>query len=234
MTTDKPKIAITKPHGEEYPAYLCLAAGVRLAGGDPFAVTSQSINDDTVFDGVVIGGGQDVFPMLYDDTPKHGYAYDQPRDEMDMRIVEKAAEDGTPVLGVCRGAQLINVVRGGSLHMSVNKAYEDADYPDSLLAKVFYRKKIVTEAGSLIRQALRRRLARVNSLHKQSVKRLGDGLVATAKEDNGVIQAIEDPEHPFFMGVQFHPEFMLHRTQFRRIFELLIEHAKKRSTAHAA
>jgi len=221
-----PKIAITKPDAKDRAAYLCLAAAIRLAGGRPFAVTAETMDKAASYDGVVVGGGQDILPMLYDDQPQQGRVYDEPRDRMDVDIVTRAVDHGTPVLGICRGAQLMNVVRGGSLHLSTRAAYEDADYPDSLLAKIFFRKQIITEAGSLIRQAVGRRLARVNSLHEQSVRKLGTGLVATARETNGVIQAIEDPKHPFFLGVQFHPEFLIHRSRFRRIFELFVSRAK--------
>lgn len=228
----RPKIAITKPDGKEFLSYLCVAIAVRLAGGRPFPLTAETIDDETTFDGIVVGGGQDVFPMLYDDTPKHGYAYDQPRDAMDIKLVARARQENIPMLGICRGAQLMNVARGGSLHLDTSAAYENANYPDSLWAKIFFRKKIVTEPGSIIRQSIGERVASVNSLHKQAAKTLGHGLTATAREENGVVQAIEDPQMTFFLGVQFHPEFLIHRSQFRRIFSFLVESARRNVVAH--
>lgn len=197
-----------------------------MAGGAPIALTTKSIERCGALNGVILGGGQDVFPMLFDDTPKQGYLYDRARDRMEVELAKSAIELDAPVLGICRGAQLLNVSYGGSLHLDLAKAYEDANYPDSLFAKIFFRKLISTKTGSLIRVALKRNNAEVNSLHKQAVKRVGDGLIATACEKNGVIQSIEDPARKFVLGVQFHPEFMLHRSMFRRVFALLVEAAQ--------
>jgi len=224
---DRPVIAITKPDNADFAAFLCVATAVRLAGGAPKPVTAETRNRLGSVDGLLLGGGQDVFPMHFDDTPKQGVVYDEPRDEMDMALAARAHESRAPVLGICRGAQLMNVVRGGSLHLDMAEAYEDADYPSSVLAKIFYRKSIETEEGSIVHRALGQRCAKVNSLHTQSVKELGEGLAATACEKNGVVQAIEDETHPFFLGVQFHPEFLIHRRKFRRIFELFVDAAAR-------
>lgn len=164
--------------------------------------------------------------MLFDDTPKQGYVYDRARDDMEISLAQAALEKDVPVLGICRGAQLLNVAYGGSLHLDMAEAYDDAHYPDSLFAKAFFRKTITTVADSIIRRALGVKTACVNSLHKQSVKELGQGLRATAVEPNGVIQTIEDSNRPYVMGVQFHPEFMLHKKMFRAVFKSLINAAK--------
>lgn len=222
MTTEKPVIGVTKPSQGDNGAYALVALGVSLAGGRPVAITTESKEPDLAISGVLLGGGDDVFPMLFDDTPKQGYVYDRARDDMEIRLAQAALEQDVPVLGICRGAQLLNVAYGGSLHLDMADAYEDAHYPDSLLAKALYRKTITTSAGSLIQKALGAEKVRVNSLHKQSVKELGDGLKTTAKEKNGVVQAIEDSNRRFVLGVQFHPEFMLYRSKFRHIFEMLV------------
>lgn len=224
--TPVPTIGITKPSRRENAAYALVKLGVRLAGARAVAVTTAAAPKRQI-DGLILGGGEDVFPMLFDDTPKQGYVYDRARDSLEIMLCDKAIKDDVPVLGICRGAQLINVAYGGSLHLDMAAAYEDAHYPDSLLAKIFYRKKIKVVPGSSIARALRRPETLVNSLHKQSVKTLGDGLEATAVERNGVVQAIEDRSRSFVLGVQFHPEFMLHRRRFRNIFKLLVENAKR-------
>lgn len=222
-TKNESVIGITKPDRTENAAYALVALGVKLAGGRPAPITTGREGDVKHLDGVILGGGQDVFPMLFDDTPKQGYVYDHARDEMEIELAKAALDRDIPVLGICRGAQLLNVVYGGSLHLDVSKAYEDASYPDSLFAKVFFRKPINTVAGSIIRRALKARTACVNSLHKQAVKALGNGLEATALEPNGVVQAIEDRDRRYVLGVQFHPEFMLHKSMFRGVFNSLVE-----------
>ncbi len=213
---------------------MLVALGVKLAGGKPIPVTADNIRGETALDGVILGGGQDIFPMLFDDTPKQGYVYDRARDEMEVKLCEAALEKDVPVLGICRGAQLLNVAYGGSLHLDMTKAYEDAHYPDSLLAKIFFRKTITTIAGSLIRRALGAGKVCVNSLHKQAIKTLGDGLITAAVESNGIVQAIEDTSRNFVLGVQFHPEFMLHKKMFRNIFSTFVEAARVTPSLNAA
>ena len=224
----RPVIAITKPYKKENLAYAAVAAAVKLGGGDPVALTPTEQRDQLMVNGFVIGGGQDIFPMLYDATPKQGYAYDRERDALEITAATQASEENIPALGICRGAQLINVMRGGSLHADVAAEYEDAAYPNGVWDKVFYRKKINISPGSRLHRLLGEETTEVNSLHKQAIKRVGGGLQATAKENNGVIQSVEDSDLDFFLGVQFHPEFLLHRSDMRAIFEGLIEAASNR------
>lgn len=165
-----------------------------------------------------------MFPALFQDEPepKKDYTYDHDRDEMEMYWLRKAENEGLPVLGICRGAQLMNVAGGGKLHLDVSKAYEKADYPASWLSHIFYRKKITIQNGSLLHKILGRTIVRVNSIHKQSIAEIAPGLIVTAKEDNGVIQAIEKPGHNFYLGVQFHPEFLIYKRIFRKLFKKLV------------
>jgi putative glutamine amidotransferase len=225
----QPRIGITKPKGRDHGSYSLIALGVRLSGATPVALTPGDAISPQSVDGLILGGGGDIFPMLYDDVPKQGYLYDRERDALEIGLAKRASDEDIPVMGVCRGAQLLNVMRGGSLHLDASKAYEDAHYPDSFLAKIFFRKPIAAIAGSIIQRALGSEKAFVNSLHKQSIKRVGEGLEVTAREPNGIVQAVEDPRKRFFVGVQFHPEFMLHRRKFRRVFKLLSEAAKNSS-----
>lgn len=225
ISRERPRIGITKPRGSAHGAYSLIALGVRLSGATPVALTPGDDSPPRPIDGLILGGGGDIFPMLYDDVPKQGYLYDRDRDALEVGLAMQASEENIPVMGICRGAQLLNVMRGGSLHLDASKAYEDAHYPDSFLAKIFFRKPIATNAGTIIRRALGTEKSMVNSLHKQSIKRVGESLEVTAREPNGIVQAIEDPRKHFFIGVQFHPEFMLHRRKFRRIFDLLSEAA---------
>ncbi len=219
----RPVIAITKPEKKDNWAYAAVAAAVRVAGGDPVALTPAESRKKLLINGVVFGGGQDIFPMVYDETPKQGYLYDRARDALEIATVEQASAEDIPALGICRGAQLMNVVRGGALHADVSAEYEDAAYPNGIWGKVFFRKCIFLEDGSAIREAIGDEETEVNSLHKQAIKRVGSNLRATAKENNGVIQAIEDRNLSFFMGVQFHPELLIYRNDIRRIFQKLVE-----------
>lgn len=191
-------------------------------------MTPAERKDRPTVNGVIIGGGQDIFPMLYDATPKQGYAYDRERDALEISVAQQARRDDIPTLGICRGAQLINVVRGGALHADVSAEYEDAAYPNGVWGKIFFRKCVYLGENTLLRRIFEVEALEVNSLHKQAIKSLGDGLRISAQEKNGVVQAIEDESLAFFLGVQFHPELLVYRNDVRRLFEKFIEAAAAR------
>lgn len=224
----KPVIAITKPSNKDRWAFAAIAMAVRLCGGEPVALTPREQRQKPMVNGLIFGGGQDIFPMLYDATPKQGYLYDRDRDALEIEVAKLASKYDIPSLGICRGAQMMNVMRGGALHADVSAEYEDAAYPNGVWDKIFYRKLIRIEENSLMRDILKETETTVNSLHKQSVKRLGKGLRATAMESNGVIQAVEDNCLTFFIGVQFHPELLIYRKDMRAIFQRLVDEAAKR------
>ncbi|WP_411817487.1 gamma-glutamyl-gamma-aminobutyrate hydrolase family protein [Hyphococcus sp. DH-69] len=224
----KPVIGITKPVKKDNWAYAAVAAAVRICGGEPIALTPDEQRKRPLIHGVLFGGGQDVFPMLYDQTPKQGYVYDRDRDALELELAKQAKQEDIPALGICRGAQMMNVVRGGALYADVTAEYEDTAYPNGVAGKIFFRKTIDIEHGSLLQRAFAATCSRVNSLHKQAIKRLGKDLRVTARERNGIVQAIEDPDMHYYMGVQFHPELLIYREDMRDLFRQFIDRAASR------
>jgi putative glutamine amidotransferase len=197
-----------------------------MAGGDPYVLTPK--NYQALLPGMrgfVIAGGTDIHPERYGMQPKEGYHYDLERDAMEAKLIQHAASKDKPLLGICRGAQMINVVHGGNLHFNIALAYEKADYPNGTLARIFFRKAMQVDSESLLYSILQCGNCSVNSLHTQAVDRLGEGLVITAEEPNGVVQAIEHPGKNYLLGIQFHPEYLQHRAQDRRIFQRLVAEA---------
>ncbi|WP_375204983.1 gamma-glutamyl-gamma-aminobutyrate hydrolase family protein [Hyphococcus sp.] len=229
--TEKPVIGITKPTRGDNLAYGAIWLAVRMAGGEPLRVTARHPHTDKWISGFVLGGGSDVYPELYDGQPHPEGDYDRERDRMERFWAQRARDERLPVLGICRGAQLLNVVNGGTLHANIAEAFPDVDYPSTLPGHIFYRKTIEIDGGSLLRRIIGARKRRVNSIHKQAIDKVGHGLVATAREANGLIQAIEDPESDFYLGVQFHPEFLTYRKGDMRIFKALVEAARQRDEA---
>lgn len=222
----RPRIGITKPESGNNFAYMAIVTAVIACGGHPVKLTTGMSWRETEVDGLIIGGGADVFPPHYDQEAVEGASYDRCRDEMEMYWARKTRDNDLPTLAICRGAQVMNVASGGTLHQSLDKIYADVDYPSTIPGQVFYRKTIKIEETSLLSNILGRSSARVNSIHKQAISRVGAGLKVTAYEKNGVVQAIEDPARRFYLGVQFHPEFLTYHRHFKAIFKRLVETAR--------
>lgn len=160
-------------------------------------------------DGLVLQGGADVSPMTYSETPtRPEWGGDRARDLYELELVHEFIEAGKPVLGICRGCQLINVAFGGSLYQDVATNLPDAqahvneDYDA-------HRHSIVFPPGSSLGQMFPGMpRAVVNSIHHQAVKELGrDIRVEALSEPDGVVEAIRYQRADFVMGLQWHPEF---------------------------
>lgn len=228
----RPLIGITTPKRFFHLAYYFIRLSVFFCGGKSVPLKDIHSLEKYDLDGLIIGGGTDVFPGLYQNDPKQDYHYDRARDEMEMAWLRKAELENIPVLGICRGAQMMNVVHGGSLHLDVSLAYEDAEYPKALWRQLFFRKTIFAQTPSLLHTLTNKTQMRVNSMHTQSIDDLGDNLEVVARERNGIVQAIERKvPHNFYLGVQFHPEFLIGRKDMRGIFGGLIKAAKERKVA---
>jgi putative glutamine amidotransferase len=170
------------------------------------------------FAGLLLGGGLDLNPRLYSQE-KHPDA-DEPndaRDAMELRLLEEALTRGLPVLAICRGMQLFNVARGGSLVQHIAATDLHRVYPDDRGAPAH---EVAIAEDSKLARALGTTRAFVNSRHHQAVDRVGDGLVVTARSDDGMIEALELPGSPYALAVQWHPEDQAPRDSVqRRLFQ---------------
>ncbi|MFG1304738.1 gamma-glutamyl-gamma-aminobutyrate hydrolase family protein [Xanthobacter autotrophicus] len=222
----RPIIGVTKPDEGEWLAYCALHFAIRMAGGEAVAITSKAPRDAHSIDGLLFGGGSDVFPDRYGGAPKAGHRYDLARDDMEASWAEAALEHDVPVLGVCRGMQMLNVLEGGTLFPDLS--HHEEKYPTSFLHRIFYRKTVFLAPDGWLARLSGYEQLKVNSIHNQALKDLGPGFKVIGAEANGLIQAIEHETRSFCVGVQFHPEFLLHRAFARRIFHSLVEAARFR------
>lgn len=175
--------------------------------------------------GIVIGGGTHIEPTRYEQRHLEGYLYDPERDELEWRVLEQATRARLPLLGICRGAQVLNVFRGGSLFQDLVSAVPGVVLRSSFTAY----KRVTLEQDSVVAKVMGVREVRVNSLHRQGIDRLGEQLRIAAHDEYGIVQAIEstEPDASFIVGVQWHPEYLPARREHQRLFHALVAAARQ-------
>ncbi len=226
--TRRPRIGVTKPLERDWFAFQAMRFAIFLAGGRAVKITVRAPRDPHSIDGLLFGGGADIFPGRYDATPKKDYRYNLARDDMEASWADAALRHDIPILGVCRGMQMLNVLAGGALFADLS-GFEDRASPATLIHRIVYRVPIRITPASWLARTTGRLDLRVNAIHTQAVDRLGAGFVVAAHESNGLIQAIEHERTAFLVGVQFHPELMIYRSFARKIFRGLVEAARQRA-----
>ncbi len=179
-------------HGGRKPAGAYLAA-LRGAGLDPIECTPPGQPGLGGCCGLVLAGGSDIEPSLYGQPNVAAKNPHPERDEMELRLIREALRLNLPILGICRGAQMLNVALGGTLVQDIGDGHTGV------------RHGVRFEPGSKV--AAIARPSTVNSRHHQAVDRLGDGLrVAVWSAEDNIVEAIEAPERRFVIAVQWHPE----------------------------
>lgn len=153
---------------------------------------------------------------------KRGWSLDRNRDHLEFQLIDQAVKKGLPIMGICRGSQLLNVYFNGTLYQDINAFYLEEPNPHS----VFPVKKVYIKPGSKIAKAIGAEQVTVNALHNQAVKEPGEGMDVVGEEDNKVVQAIENLQQDFIIGVQWHPEYLPQRKRQRRLFKALVNNAK--------
>ena len=226
MVRRKPLIGVTEPIQGGHLSWWSIRTAIALAGGKAIKLTPDNPQEKSLLDGLVMAGGSDINPALYDFPAVLAEHYDDARDKLERDWFNMMYAQAKPILGICRGAQMINVCLGGSLYESIRLICEEAKYPRNILSKIFARKPVAILPNSRLANLLKSPICFVNSLHNQSIKKLGKGLIVTAKEHNGIVQAIEADDYPFLLGVQWHPEYMLNSRRQHLIFRAFVQAAK--------
>ncbi len=212
-------------------AYSTYIDSLRRAGAIPVLIPPQpeNVNDLVAeLDGIVLAGGYDCDPQLYGEQPHPSIEMmDRRRQENDLTLAKAARERGIPTLGICLGLQVMNVANGGSLvqdiHAELQTAIEHVSDPEDRA-----RHDVTLEEGTRLRSILTGpKTINVNSSHHQAIKDVARGFRVTAEAPDGVVEGLEDPEHPFYMGVQWHPEDMPGETSASALFRAFVEAARK-------
>ena len=219
----KPQIGVTTSQDKNHIMWWFTKIAVYLAGGQATRLKPElNENEYSKFDGYIISGGADISPALYNEENRHSHNIEPERDSLEYNVIRHALSKKKPLLGICRGAQMINVVLGGDLHQNVQDEYENFIPTSSLFAKTFGRVWInIKKHTRISRLFAPREKVLVNSIHHQAIKKIGEGLKCTSTDQHGITQAIEENDHSEqnITGVQWHPELMIYSSDHRKIIQ---------------
>lgn len=215
---NKPLIGVTTSSRSGWRVFPFMALNLWLVGGRGIRWGAGRPADLDAVDGIIIGGGDDISPELYGMELRTTARLDPKRDAFEMGLAKEALARNIPVFGICRGAQMLNVAAGGTLHQDAWNVYKDSKPITTVLPKrdvsIFEDTRLALIAGT--------ETMRVNALHSQSVNRLGGGLRIAARDSGGMVQAIERTADPFALGVQWHPEHLFYARRQRALFRSLV------------
>lgn len=234
----KPIIGITSSHEKENglrnyhrtTVSIDYTKGVIEGGGIPIVIPTtgdiEIIKEQlNLIDGLILSGGPDINPIYYGEDFKEKIGVISPeRDDNEIKILKEFLKTEKPILGICRGHQLLNVYFGGTLYQDLSyfemeplKHRQDL-YPELEIHNVAIEKNSILE--KLYGESIR-----TNSFHHQAINKLGEGFKVIARSSDGIVEAIEKIDHKFCLGIQWHPEMMVARgnKDMIKIFKLLIE-----------
>lgn len=218
--------------GTQYVEAIERAGGiaVALAPADHVDRVLQTLRK---LDAVLLPGGSDIDPCHFGEEvlPENGWI-EPGRDRLELAVARLALGEGIPVLGICRGAQVLNVGAGGDLYQDIHTQTTSRLQHSQQAPDWYPTHRIEVASGSRLAGILDVPHLRVNTFHHQAVRRVAANLVAVAHSDDGLVEAIEAPAHPFALGVQWHPELMAARNpRQQKIFDAFVHAASKRRRA---
>lgn len=235
----RPRVGITtKQGGPATPAGALYAKAVEAAGAEVVWLEPDTVagtDPEEILrdvDALVLSGGVDVDPRHYGQDVIDGarVEIDAPRDAAELPLIRAALEADVPMLGICRGVQMINVAAGGSLHQDlglIGLAPGTHHQREGGRGEWDVAHPVRIASASRLAAALDERETGVNSFHHQAVKDAAPGFTVTARASDGVVEAIEHPRRRFVVAVQWHPERMVERHPAqRRLFEALVAAAR--------
>lgn len=202
------------------------------AGGVPVLIPSLIAEDGwealySRLDGILFSGGGDI-DLRYSPGDPHPRIddVDLARDAIELQMAQSAAADGKPFLGICRGCQVVNVALGGNLYTHIPDQLPgalDHSYPGNMRTVLVHEVKI--GEGTHTAKILDEPIINVNSLHHQGLKDIAPSLRVAGSAPDGLVEAIELPDHPFGLAVQWHPEWLTDQKSTRNLFRKFVEAA---------
>ena len=206
---------------------------LRRAGAVPVLVPPQPENAREIvedLDGLLLAGGDDCDPAAYGEArhPSVVELMDPRRQANDLTLARAARERGIPTLGICLGVQVMNVAGGGTLIQDIASSIDtEIDHASEPTDR--HRHEVFVEANTHLASIIGAGELNVNSSHHQAIGRIAESLRVTAHAPDGVVEGLEDPAHPFYVGVQWHPEDMPHEESATKLFGAFVDAARKYS-----
>ena len=197
---------------------------VEKAGGVPLSFHCPDPEMD--FDALILAGGGDMDPIEFREPNQGSFDIDVPRDKAELALVSRCINENKPILGICRGHQVVNIALGGNLYQDMNPAMLEVHAQSEDGSGKFHSVRLAsyTMLGDLYGEEIQ-----VNSTHHQAVRNLGQGLYRTAWDENGVIEALQHGSLPIWT-VQFHPEEMTGddgQADGQKIFDFFLAQCRK-------
>lgn len=240
MTLTAPIIGITTSHATSSSGLNTISlteayvTAVLRAGGIPVLLpvgltSSHMAHLRPHLQAILFSGGGDIDPVLFNGVPHPRVnEIDVLRDTLEIELVQQAAQEGFPFLGICRGIQVINVALGGTLYTDIGDQLPGALrhdwYPN--IPRDHLAHAVRVEKSSRLHAILGSETVQANSLHHQGLKDLAPSLTPTAYSPDGLVEAVELPGHPFGLGVQWHPEWLPDLEPMQAIFRALVRAAE--------
>ncbi len=236
----KPLIGITTRNGKDsdgHPTVTIQHAYVNAvlgAGGVPVPIPNILPGEDlrqlySQLDGILFSGGGDISLNYFhgSDHPRID-GIDEARDTTEISLVRAAVNDNKPLLGICRGAQVMNVALGGTLYTHIPdqlKGALDHDYPGNLRKAIVH--PVNVDEASRSAEIFGETLLHVNSLHHQGLKDIAPSLRVAGHASDGLVEVVELPEHLYAVAVQWHPEWLTDQPAMQRLFKSFVDASTK-------
>jgi len=221
----KPRIGVTGSDRRWSPSWWCTAFALRLAGATPERISIRHSPSGKPLNALIISGGDDdddISPEHYNSDLDAKVKTDPERDHLEIEWIQRALKMNIPLLGICRGAQLINVVRGGTLYQDIRVLRKPTYNRPGLLPT----KQVRLSPGSKLAEICNKMHLRVNSLHHQAIKDIGTDLQAVGWDLDDIIQALERGKGRI-IGLQWHPEYLIYLPSQFALFRWLAKTARE-------
>ncbi len=216
---NRPTVGVTGNARRWSPSWWCTRLALWLAGARAVRISVRHPVTAGKLDALVIGGGDDIHPEHYNGDLRQPVKADPPRDHLEIEWIHTALKHRLPVLGICRGAQLLNVVLGGNLHQDIRAMRKLTHNRPGLLPT----KQVELVPHSELANIYNSTRLRVNSLHYQAIRHTGAGLLVVARDRDNITQAVEFAAGHRIIGVQWHPEYLFYLPSQFALFRWLLD-----------